>query len=94
MWVRPQPCYTDRTFLRDHLGRLIEQVEQRGDRIIIRKRSRKVAAIVSMGDFRALDEADSKELGYKEWQTMEAQIKWAAMKRVLHEEQQKRERGK
>ena len=71
---------TGLSHLRDHLGRVIAQVENKGDRIVIARNGRAVAAIVPMGDYKALEEASRKSLGYMEYQHARHMVSIAALK--------------
>lgn len=58
---------TTLSFLRAHLGRIVDQVEQRGDRIIIERNGRPVAALVMYSDYIALEEAAKNSPDYIAW---------------------------
>lgn len=55
------------SFLRSHLGRVIDQVAQRGDRIVIDRHGRPIAAIVPYRDYKALMECDESSPDYLAW---------------------------
>lgn len=55
------------SFLRAHLGRIVDQVEQRGDRIIIERHGRPVAALVKYSDYLALEDAAQNSPDYIAW---------------------------
>ena len=73
-------------FLRAHLGRVVDQVEQRGDRIVIFRNGRPVAALVRHSDYLALEDASVNAPDYKLWQaankTAEFDLLYSALKRA------------
>ncbi|MEM8554889.1 MAG: type II toxin-antitoxin system Phd/YefM family antitoxin [Pseudomonadota bacterium] len=59
------------SFLRTHLGRVVDQVAQRGDRIVIQRHGRPVAAIVRYSDYQALEEAGHFAADFIKWKQTE-----------------------
>lgn len=54
-------------FLRAHLGRVVDQVDQRADRVVIERHGRPVAAIVPYRDYEALMDVSLNSPDYLAW---------------------------
>ncbi len=73
------------SFLRAHLGRIVDQVAQRGDRIVIARHGRPVAAIVRYSDYKALEEAGQFAPEFVRWKQGEHLAAHEALRGALRE---------
>ncbi len=76
---------TTLTGLREKLGQYVSHARA-GRRVMILRNGRAVAALVSMRDFDALEEAQNKSVEYKLYQNAERMAKWEALKAGLQGE--------
>ncbi len=67
--------------LRRRLGPWVAHVEHTHKRIVILRHGRPVAALVTMDDMNALEEADAKELKYQEYLKARELERFRALKR-------------
>ncbi len=68
---------------RSQFSECLTQTWRTGDRFLIVRHGRDVAALVSVEDMDLLEDVEGKSLSYKRFQIEEAQRRWEALKAGL-----------
>lgn len=69
--------------LRDRLGSYVQAVARDGDRVVITRSGREVAALVPMRELTLLDTASTRSMEYKAWQVAQELMRWRIVKEGL-----------
>jgi len=69
--------------LRRTLSHRVTRIEHTGERLVVMRHGRPVAALVPLSDYEALEEAEDKAADYKEYQVAREMSRWSALKRSL-----------